>query len=95
MLSEGEASDAVQMTSGVPRGSVLGPILFLIYINDSPNEISFGVCLFADDAIVYRTISDPSDCQTLQEDLDKLSNWEKTWLMEFNARKCEVLTVTN
>ena len=51
--------------------------------------------LFADDAIVYRTISDPSDCQTLQEDLTKLSNWEKTGLMEFNASKCEELTVTN
>ena len=51
--------------------------------------------LFADDAIVYHTISDPSDCQTLEEDLDKLSNWEMTWLMEFNASKCEVLTVTN
>ena len=52
------------------------------------------MCLFADDAIVYYTISDPSDCQTLHEDLDKLSNLEKTWLMEFNASRCEVLTVT-
>ena len=59
------------------------------------NGISSRVRLFADDAIVYCTISDPSDCLTLQEDLDKLSNWEKTWLIEFNARKCEVLTVTN
>ena len=75
---EGEASDTVQVTSGVPQGSVLGLILFLIYINDLPNEISSGVRLFADDAIVHQTISDPSDCQTLQEDLDELSNWEKT-----------------
>ena len=95
VVLEGEASDTVQVTSGVPQGTVLGPILFLLYINDLPNGISSGVHLFADDAIVYRTISDPSDCQTLQEDLDKLSNWEKTWLMEFNASKCEVLTVTN
>ena len=82
------------MTPGVPQGSVLGPILFLIYINDLPNGISSGVHFFTDDAIVYRTISDLSDCHTLQEDLNKLSNWGKTWLMVFNARKCEVLTVT-
>ena len=94
-MLEGEASDKVQVTSGVPQGSVLGPILFLLYINDLPNGISSGVRLFAEDAIVYRTISDPSDCQTLQEELDELSNSEKTWLMEFNASKCEVLTVTN
>ena len=54
-----------------------------------------GVRLFADDAIVHRTISTTSDCQTLQEDLDIVSNWQKNWLMEFNANKSEVLTVTN
>ena len=95
VVLDGEASDTVLVTSGVPQGSVLGPILFLLHLNDLPNGISSGVRLFADDAIVYRTISDPSDCQTFQEDLDKLSNWEKTWLMEFNASKCEVLIVTN
>ena len=76
VVLEGEAFDTVKVTSDVPQGSVLGPILYLLYINDRPNGISSGVRLFADDAIVYRTISDPSDCQTLQEDLDKLSNWE-------------------
>ena len=65
------------------------------YSNDLPNGISSEVRLFADDAIVYRSISDPSDCQTLQEDLDNFSNWDKTWLMEFDASKCEVLTATN
>ena len=95
VVLEGEASDTVQVISGVPQGSVLGSILFLIYINDLPNGISSGVRLFADDAIVYRNISDSEDCRTLQEDLDKLSYWKKTWLMEFNASKCEVLTVTS
>ena len=59
VVLEGEASDTVQVTSGVHQGSELGPILFLLYINDLPNGISSGVRLFADDAIVYRTISDP------------------------------------
>ena len=94
VVLEGEASETVEVTSGVHQGSVLGPILFLIYINDLPVGISSGVRLFADDAIVYRTISTPLDSQTLQEDLNKLSNWEKLWLMEFNAKKCEILTVT-
>ena len=70
-------------------------MLFLLCTNDPPNGILSEVRLFGDDAIVYRTISDHSDCQKLQEDQDNFSNWEKTWLMEFNASKCEVLTVTN
>ena len=70
-MLEGEASDTVKVTSSVPQGSVLGPILFLLYINDLPNGTSSGVRLFADDAIVYRTISTSSDCQTIQEDPDK------------------------
>ena len=90
VVLEREASDTVKVTSGVPEGLISGPILFLLYINDLPNIFSSGVRLFADDNIIYRAISELSDCQTLQEDLDKLSNWEKTWLMKFNARKCEV-----
>ena len=84
----------VSATSGVPQGSVLGPVLFLLYINNLPNSLTSKVRLFADDAIAYSEINSISDSQILQQDLDKLTLWEKTWLMEFNPIKCEVLSVT-
>ena len=94
VVLEGSISENVSVTSGVPQGSVLGPVLFLLYINDLPNSLTSKVRLFADDAIVYSEINSISDSQILQQDLDKLTLWEKTWLMEFNPIKCEVLSVT-
>ena len=82
------------MTSGVPQGSVLGSILFLIYINDLPDELSSQVRLFADDTAVYLTIGDTEDGKVLQNDLDRLSAWEDKWDMEFNPSKCQVVRVT-
>ena len=72
------------MTSGVPQGSVLGPILFLVYINDLPDELSSQVRLFADDTAVYLTIGGAEDVKVLQTDLDRPSVWEDRWDMEFN-----------
>ena len=84
VVLDGEESDSVPVTSGVPQGSVLGPILFLIYINDLPDLITSKVRLFADDTAVYLTVESPSDGQVLQKDLDTLSGWESRWDMEFN-----------
>jgi len=70
--------------------SVLGPLLFLLYINDIVTDISSEICLFADDCIVYRTITDQSDCTTLQADTDILLNWSNTWQMKFNPSKCHI-----
>ena len=83
------------MTSGVPQGSVLGPILFLIYINDLPDELSSHVRLFADDTAVYLTIGGAEDGKLLQNDLDRLSVWEGRWDMEFNPSECQVVRVTS
>ena len=94
VILEGSISENVSVTSGVPQGSVLGPVLFLLYINDPPNSLTSKVRLFADDAIVYSEINSISDSQILQQDLDKLTLWEKTRLMEFNPIKCVVLSVT-
>ena len=81
--------------SGIPQGSVLGPCLFLMYINDMPDTIKSNSRLFADDTIMYLTISKQDDCNTLQSDLTKLESWEKEWLMAFNPDKCEVIRITN
>ena len=82
--------------SGVPQGSVLGPCLFLLYINDLPETLDSTVRLFADDSLLYLTIRSPADTETLQNDQRKLELWEEKWLMimEFNVDKCHVLRVT-
>ena len=92
VLVEGEKSSSIDVESGVPQGSVLGPSLFLFYINDMPDDIKSTVRLFADDTIVYLTVS--SCDNTLQEDLDKLAIWEVQWMMKFHSDKCQVLAIT-
>ena len=79
---------------GVPQGSVLGPILFLIFINDLPDNIKSSVCLFADDCVLYRNIHSLQDCLILLEDLDNLGLWEADWQMKFNVAKCHSMRVT-
>ena len=89
-------SSTINVTSGVPQGSVLGPILFLIYINDLPDYIQNNstVKLFADDTIIYHTITNQQDSNALQEDLDALQRWESDWLMHFHPQKCQTMHIT-
>ncbi len=91
---EGHNSDNLPVLSGVPQGSVLGPCLFLSYINDLPDSVKSKVRLFADDTIVYLTVKSTQDAQTLQNDLLNLENWESDWSMEFNPDKCEILRIS-
>ena len=93
VVIEGESSYSAPVVSGVPQGTVLGPLLFLIFINDLPEHIQSKVRLFADDCIVYREINNKSDCEILQEDLHALERWESTWAMEFHPAKCSVMRV--
>ena len=89
----GVTSDAAAVGSGIPQGSVLGPILFVIYINDLPREVSSSTLLFADDTKIYRWIKSIHDSLHLQNDLDRLVEWSKKWLLEFNESKCHVLSL--
>lgn len=91
----GEKSVSGRVTSGVPQGSVLGPTLFLVYINDLPDSIKSNVCLFADDTLLYKHIHTEEDCKALNNDLARLQEWEEKWLMEFNATKCQAMSITN
>jgi len=89
------SSDLVAVTSGVPQGTVLGPILFIIYMNDVVDNIKYSkIRLFADDIILYKEIETERDVQQLQEDLNSLQQWEATWLLKFSIPKCHVLKVT-
>ena len=89
VVLDGATSDSAPVLSGVPQGTVLGPILFLIYINDLPDGVvNSTVRLFADDCIIYRPIKSKKDTELLQSDLDSVGSWEKIWLMQFNADKC-------
>ena len=74
--------------SGVPQGSVLGPIVFLIYINDLDDDITSTVLKFADDTKVFRKIKGDADRQHLQDDLDTLVEWSEKWQMLFNFGMC-------
>ncbi|XP_060596399.1 uncharacterized protein LOC132750432 [Ruditapes philippinarum] len=93
VVLEDEHSTEVPVNSGVPQGSVLGPLCFLIYINELPSSVSKSqIRLFADDTVVYITINSSSDSQSLQEDLDKMQIWEREWDMEFNPQNVKSFT---
>jgi hypothetical protein len=90
----GTLSDPIAVTSGVPQGSVLGPLLFLVYINDISTHLNCKVRLFADDCIVYTQIDALSDCLLLQRDILSIIDWCNSWGMCLNRQKCYKISFT-
>jgi hypothetical protein len=85
----GATSSWRNVTSGIPQGSVIGPLLFVIFINDLPDIVESTVYLFADDMKIFNIIQGEEDMKTLQRDLDKLTEWSQTWMLRFHPEKCK------
>jgi len=94
VVLDGLVSSESPVTSGVPQGTVLGPLLFLVYVDDLPTRVSSTVWMFADDCLLYREVHSVQDTKRLQDDLDSLQAREHDWLMEFNPSECEAITFT-
>lgn len=93
VIVNGEKSISALVLSGIPQGTVLGPVLFVIYINDILDNIKSEGLLFADDTKIFQTITSQVDSLILQSDIQALENWSKKWLLRFHPDKCHVLTL--
>ena len=88
------ASQPQRVLSGVPQGTVLGPLLFLLCINVLPDKLQKMPRLFADDCIVYSSGSTTDHISSLQKDLKQLEHWQNMWQMSFNPSKCSILKIS-
>ena len=85
--------DWEEVISGVPQGSVLGPLLFLLYVNDIPSHVRCKIKLFADDTKIWNIIKTREDVRLLQEELEALEAWSDKWLVRFNLDKCHIMHI--
>ena len=95
VVVNGVKSDWTPVVSGGPQGTVLGPLLFSLHINDITADIESEIRLFADDCVCYREIKDKDDTLKLQRDIDRLGNWARKWGMRFQPVKCNMMQLTN
>jgi len=79
------------VTSGVPQGSVIGPVLFLIFINDLDSHLVTSLLKFADDSKLFGKVNSDSDRDVIQQDVHSLIEWSNKWQMAFNTEKCKVM----
>ena len=94
-MVDGGYSNWKPVTSGIPQGSILGPFLFVVFINDLPDQLTNMVYMFADDTKVFARVSDDEERKSLQDDLDNLVKWSATWKLNFNISKCKVMHLGN
>ena len=95
VVVNGVKSDWAPVVSGVPQGSVLGPLLFSLYINDISSDTESEIRLFADDCVCYREIKNEENTLNLQRDIDRLGSWARKWGMRFQPVKCNMMQLTN
>ena len=99
VMTAGIGSDWAAVLSGVPQGSVLGPVLFICYINDMPNTVSSFIHMYADDTKVSREVGSIQDSTILQTDLNQIHTWFihsymiHTWQLKFNSTKCKIIHI--
>ena len=93
VIVNGTKSNWRKVTSGVPQGSVLGPVLFLIFINDLPDTINCTLKFFADDTELYKVINTNEDSKNIQENIYKACDWATKWQMTFNTKKCKIMHI--
>ena len=91
VMVNGKLSSWIDILSGIPQGSVLGPILFVIFINDLPDIASSTADIFADDTKLFRAIRIIEDHDVMQQDLDNLVEWSNKWQLGFKEAKCKSL----
>ena len=94
VVVDGVKSDWAPIVPGVPQGTVLGPLLFSLHINDKTADIESEIRRFADDCVCYRDIKDKEDTLKLQRDIDRLGNWAWKWGMRFQPVKCNMMQLT-
>ena len=94
-MVNGHHSEWSYVSSGVPQGSILGPFLFVLYVNDLSSVVRSKIKMFADDGTLYTTVSTTENCNKLQSDLDLVSSWCAHWQMNLNPLKCELLCISN
>ena len=97
VVIDGAHSDWLTVDSGVPQGSILGPLQFILYNNDLPDVLTeqTKIGIFADDTKIYRCIKSIRDCLTLQHEINKITAWGKKWGLRFNLTKCNIITITS